>query len=378
MRKSSFCLVLLIGICVIFSCSEKRGQEQLSNDFSLEIIDSIQVDYLGQVNAADFQKGKGLFFDRKTNTLLLFDSIGKILQQKTFPSEGPESVSYIGGMRFQPSGKIVVTTLVGDIALLREDLSLERKIQMPFPTELRDMMGNARTFDFYENKILIFYPGRNGKNPYLRDFWRENPLIEQVDLEAGKVKPMIRLSPESKHQSDFYYERPFPKVAIHGNLLYLHLDTESLITVYDLEKDGELLETLDFSPSKYVQWEGQKEQVGYVSGNFMSRARSHNVYALPQGLIIHYDEGITQDDFMNAGLKDKNNWYKIPDIQKEYLRIYEPELGWSNEIIVPPIISMIMNIEDLDKAFYAIRSDEYLGEEQEYVTLYKLRLKRNR
>lgn len=109
----------------------------------------------------------------------------------------------------------------------------------------------------------------------------------------------------------------------------------------------------------------------------MSRARSHNVYALPQGLIIHYDEGINQDAFMNAGLKDKNNWYKIPDIQKKYLRISEPELGWSNEIVVPPIISMIMNIEDLDKAFYAIRSDEYLGEEQEYVTLYKLRLKRN-
>lgn len=332
------------------------------------------MNYQGIASAVDFQDGKGILYDTQRSTLVLFDSTGSILHQETYPSEGPGSFSWVGGMRFHPTGKIILTTLIGEIVRLDEQLTIEKKLGMPFPSELRDMQNNARTFDFFEDNLLIFYPGRDGQSPYKREYWKENKLIEQLNLTTGKIKPIISLAADSKHQSDAYFERPWPKVAIHQNLLYLHLDTESIIAVYDLSQDGAYIESLDFAPSKYVQYEEQQKQVGYVSGNFMSRAKSFNLFATPEALVIHYCEGISKDDFLNAGLNEKKNWYKIPDMEGRFLKVYQPSIGWSNEIRVPPVINQIMNIEQVSKPFYAIRNDEYIGEEHDFITLYKLKL----
>jgi hypothetical protein len=373
MKSTSHQLLILLLLAGIISCSTPSSVE-VFNEFRLDILDSIQVDYQGIASAVDFQDGKGILYDTQKSTIVLFDSTGTILYQESYPSEGPGSFSWVGGIRFHPSGKIILTTLIGEIVRLDEQLRIEQKFAMPFPPELRDMQGNARTFDFYEDNLLIFYPGRDGQSPYKRDYWKENKLIEQLNLSTGKIKPIISLAADSKHQSDAYFERPFPKVAIHQNLLYLHLDTESIIAVYDLSKDGAYIESLDFAPSKYVQYEGQQKQVGYVSGNFMSRSNSFNLFAMEDALVIHYCEGIHKDDFINAGLNEKKNWYKIPDLEGRFLKVYQPSIGWSNEILVPPVINQIMNIEHINKPFYAIRNDEYIGEEQDFITLYKLQL----
>jgi hypothetical protein len=43
-------------------------------------------------------------------------------------------------------------------------------------------------------------------------------------------------------------------------------------------------------------------------------------------------------------------------------------------VIVPSKIKLILNIESVDKSFYALRDDDFLGEEQDYITFYKLQL----
>jgi hypothetical protein len=346
-------------------------------EYDLEIIDSIRVDYLGFPTVGEFNQGRGICYDYKTTTIIAFDTLGTILSKNQFPEEGPGSLSWIGGIRIHPDGNVFVTTLRGEIGVLDERLHLKEKIQMPFPPELKDMEGNPKVFDFWENYLFIYYPGRGGKSPYQRDFWKESTLLEQIDLSTGTSRGTLRLPRQSKHHSDLYYEQPYPKVGIQGDRLYLHLDTEHLIFVYDLGKDGEILEVLDFQPSKYVQLEGQTERVGYVSGNYMSRGRSNNLFPINEGLIITYHEGIAKDDFVNAGLNKKENWYKIPDMERKVLKIYNEKSGWSNEIILPPKIGEILNIEALNKPFYGFRNDEYLDVEQEFVTFYKMRLKAN-
>ncbi|WP_157972215.1 hypothetical protein [Pleomorphovibrio marinus] len=343
-------------------------------EYKLEIIDSIQVDYMGNPTIGEFYQGRGVIYDHKSATIIAFDTLGNILSSNQFPKEGPGSLSWIGGMRIHSDGKVFVNTLIGEIGVLDENLELEKKIQMPFPPELRDMWGNSKVFDFWKDYLYIYYPGRDGQNPYLRDFWKENTLLEQIEVSTGDTKGVLKLPSQSKHQSDLFFEQPSPKVGIQGEKLYLHLDTENLIFVYDLGNDGEIMEVLDFQPSKYVQLEGQTERVGYASGNYMSRGRSNNLFPIREGLIIYYSEGIAKDDFVNAGLNKKENWYKRPDMERKVLKIYSDKSGWSNEIILPPKVGEILNIEALDKSFFGFRNDEYLGVEQDFVTFYKLKL----
>ncbi|WP_156810094.1 hypothetical protein [Nitritalea halalkaliphila] len=277
-------------------------------------------------------------------------------------------------MRFHPSGQIFAYGLLGDMYILNAALEVQEKLPMEFASQMRDGPYHTRSFDFYKEDLLLFYPGREGQNPYLEEFWKSNQLLEYYDLGKQQMRPYLRLFPESQHQGELYYETPRVVMGIAGDQLYLSLDTESLIGVYDLRAEGAHVQTLDFEPAKYVQFAGAKARVGYVSGNFMSRGRVLNLFTVAEGAIVYYSEGIEKDDFLNAGLNKKENWYKIPDMEKRLLRLYREELGWSNEILVPAKVKNILSIEALDQPFYGLRDDDYVGEEQEYLTFYKMKL----
>lgn len=64
-------LALSLLFLTIFSCSSPKNESESpsinSNEWELQIVDSIQVDYLGCVNGGEFRNGKGVIFDFKTN-----------------------------------------------------------------------------------------------------------------------------------------------------------------------------------------------------------------------------------------------------------------------------------------------------------------------
>jgi hypothetical protein len=120
--------------------------------------------------------------------------------------------------------------------------------------------------------------------------------------------------------------------------------------------------------------EGQKEPVGYVSGNTMYEAEVEGLFSFDDSFVVYYSGGIPEDIFLQFELKKPENFPLYPNYRKNYLKIYSPESGLSNELILPKSIDFILNIESLEKPFYALRDDEYLGEEQDYLTFYKLQL----
>ncbi|HAZ25899.1 MAG TPA: hypothetical protein DCY95_16025, partial [Algoriphagus sp.] len=72
----------ILGICLfsisLFACKTEIEQNTPeSNVWELEIVDSIQVDYLGRIWSADFKNGYGYLKDISTNSLVKFDTLGK-------------------------------------------------------------------------------------------------------------------------------------------------------------------------------------------------------------------------------------------------------------------------------------------------------------
>ena len=106
----------------------------------------------------------------------------------------------------------------------------------------------------------------------------------------------------------------------------------------------------------------------------MYEASIEGIYLTKNYIIISYNSGIGENIFQQFELNKSDNFYKYPDYRKNFLRIYSTDAGWSNEIKIPPAVDIILNIESPKQAFYALRNDEYLGEEQDYLTFYKLQL----
>lgn len=371
-------LLIPVLFLVLFSCSSSEESSEdttsVSNKWELQILDSIQVDYLGSVSGGEFLNGKGVISDFKTNTLVEFDATGKILHQHTYPTEGPDKVYYPSQLRYNKEGKLYAASFISWLYEFNPDLSLQKEIKLSFLSESKDGGGFLRNLALWNDSIIAWYPGRDGANPYDPFFFRDHHLLEKINPATGDSKPIIRIPENSRYASDKYYERPWVQFGVSGDFLYLTLSNEPKVHTYDMAQGGKFVNTVNFKPSKFQDNGEHSDKYQYISGSKMLDGDIQQFFATPQASIVIYTEGIGEDTYMQNDLKNPDNFKKHYLFQRKILKLIKQDSTLSNEIDLPYRIGRILNIESVDKPFYALRNDEYLGEEQDYLTFYKLRL----
>lgn len=369
-------LFLSFLIALSFSCSEQKPdsfEEEFSNEWELVILDSIQVDYLADVRDGIFNNGIGLIKDIGSTTLIKFDSTGKILTKKQYPKEGPGTVLWLETL-VEHKGEFFGTTSFNNIYHFDADLNLKESLEMPFLGEARGGAYNRRNVAVWNEKLMLWYPGRNGISPYIDYFYRDYPLLELFDLKTKSSKAVVIAPPTSKYSTDDFFNQPDLNFTIENDSLYLTFSNESLLHIYTSGDSIIWEKSIDFNPVDFKLIPGQKTPVTYQESMKMKEAQIHGIYSDSNNIIVSYHGGIDSDTFVNNNLKERENFYRYPEFQKNYLKIYRHGYGWSNEVIIPSKIKIILNIESVDKPFYALRNDEYIGEEQDYITFYKLQL----
>lgn len=372
----NFRFVLVMLSISQIACSKKQNSDldTFSTDWELLILDSIQVGYLGSVDGGDFRNGKGVFFNFQENKLIAFDSTGKIHHETSYPTDGPGKVQYPTQLRYTDDGRLFAASFMGWLYELNPDLTLRQEITLPFPSQAHDGGGFFRNLDFWNDSLVSYYPGRDGANPYDPHFIRDHFLLEKIDPTTGGSVPLIRIPSTSRYFSDRFYERPWIQFGISGTRLHLALSNEPMLHVFDLTDGGSYLHTVNFKPSTFLDNGEHEEKYQYISGSRMLDGAIRQLFVTEKGTVVYYDEGINEEIFSQNELNLPKNFPKYKDFQKQVLKIISHDTILSNEIIVPYRIGRIMNIEGLDKPFYALRDDDFVGEEQEYITFYKLLL----
>ncbi|WP_143962646.1 hypothetical protein [Litoribacter populi] len=340
------------------------------------IEDSIQVALMGSINSLDFRGDKGIAYDYQNRQITLFDTEGEIVMAKEFALEGPGSIGHVTNLKILEDGNILVYQFGNKMPLLNEALEVQRYYEMSFPAELRGAAYFQHMYAQHEDDVYLFFPGRDGGNPYLDNFYKDYKLVEKLNLSTGNSESVFKLASDSKYLTDLKFDYPMMALSAGEGEIYLALDTESLIHVYSPDAKEESLITLDFSPSKFVQMEGSNEEYASSYGK-MLKGGVKNLFAIPNGVVVHYSEGIEGEVYKREALHDRENWPKLPDFDNNMLKVYQQDKGWSNEVQVPCHMKTISGIMDLNDSFWALRNDDYIGEEQDYLTFYRVRLKQN-
>lgn len=368
-------LILIVLSFILYSCNQESEKlNSLSNEWELVIEDSIQVDFMGQADGLEFKDGKGVLFNFKENKLLEFDSSGQILHEQSYPFDGPDKVFYPVQLKYAENGRLYGASFIGWLYEFNSDLTFNREIKLPFLTEAKDGGGILRSIDLWKDKLIMWYPGRDGTNPYDPFFFRDHFLLEKVDPATGAAEPIIRTPSTSRYSSDKYYERTWVNFGILGDSLYLSLTNEPMIHLYDLNQNGKYLTTLSFLPNKFEDNGEHSKEYEYISGIKMKDGRIKQLFPTPEGIVITYTEGIKEDIFIQNELKDPKNFPLYPKFENQVMKIVKTDGSLSNEIIIPNQIDRMVGLKSLDEAFYAVRNDEFVGEEQDYITFYKLKL----
>lgn len=331
------------------------------------------MDYLANIQEGTFTNGIGVIQNIEGNTLVRFDSMGKILAKKTFPQEGPGTVQWLETI-LEVGGDYYGSTSFKDIYHFDKELNLLESLKMPFIGEARGGAYNRKNVAAWRDQLLLWYPGRNGISPYKDHFYRDYPLLELYDFATNTSKAVVRTPPTSQYSTDDFFNRPYLNFAIENDSLYLTFSNEAKVHIYAMGDSIQWVRSMDFSPTDFKLIPGQKSEVTYSQSMQMNEASIHGIYSDPNHLIIAYQGGIDGDTFVNNNLKERSNFYRYQEFRKDYIKIYQYGSGWSNEIIIPSKVKLILNIEDAGKPFYGLRNDDYIGEEQEYLTFYKLQL----
>lgn len=372
-------IFLVLILVLVYGCTEGEKVSENSsdsNEWELVILDSIQVDYLGTVGGGDFRNGKGVIFNFQENKLIEFDTTGKIHYEVSYPKDGPGKVRYPTQLRYTADGRLFAASFVGWLYELNRDLSLKQEIKLSFPSQAHDGGGLLRNLEFWNDSLVSYYPGRDGANPYDPHFVRDHFLLEKIDPKTGGSVPIIKIPSTSRYSSDKFFERPWIQFGISESRLHLALSNETMIHIYDLNDGGAYLYTVDFKPSKFLDNGEHQEEYQYISGRRMLDGVIRQLFVTKTGTVVFFNEGIEEDIFIQNELNIPKNFPKYKDFQNQILKIIVKDTILSNEIIVPYNIGRIMNIEELDDPFFALRDDEFIGEEQDYLTFYKLQLVR--
>jgi len=170
------------------------------------------------------------------------------------------------------------------------------------------------------------------------------------------------------------FGRPEVSFTIQENELLLYFNNEPKIHLFDLLEGGAFIETIELDIPEFLEapeLKDQYERYNYerlVEGNILGIFSDQNL------IITHYSTGVTEDIFLSNEFNKPEKFPKIIEFNNFFFKIYDREKGWSNKIPIPKKVDNIFAMESPVQPFFALRNDEYLGEEQEYITFYKLQL----
>ncbi|WP_425636073.1 hypothetical protein ACPUEN_11800 [Algoriphagus yeomjeoni] len=360
------------------SCSSSEKSEKIasetSTEWELQVLDSIHVDYMGNISTGDFRGGMGLLYDYTANTVIKIDYEGQILSTKAFPKDGPNSISFISTVKIDPDGDPYIGGHDGPYFELNEDLSVKRNIEMPFASQSFGGLMDAKSFEFWQDKIILYYTGRDEVGPFTENYLKDYFLLEMLNPATGESSPLIRTPETSKFSTGLLYERPSISFTTVENDLLLYFNNEPKVHRFDLLDSGRHIETLDLNPTKFIEAPELKDKYENYNYEKLVEGNIFGVFSDQKRLVVHYSEGISEDVFSAQNFTFPEDFPRLAELNQSYFKVYETEKGWSNEIPISKKVKQIFAIEDPTQPFFALRNDDYIGEEQDYLTFYKLQL----
>lgn len=367
----------------IFSCGERSQSDSAPITYSLEITDSIQVDYLGDMRLIDYdeEEDRYLILDNSNRIYLEVTEKGDVVNRNELSPDGLNAVPYVSGLGYL-DGKVAVLT-PSDGYYLFQDTTIVDKIAIPYP---------YRTVVFYDKLGIFSDAGRiyfQKPWPLTMDLsmnnWKfyetlyELPIIESLDPTTADTLSVLRL-PESSAYLDG---------RVHGILLpsYSKFDDVLLLTmkfrpeIYVYQKDGvgyEYLKTVEVEIPGWVSYDPVEKDNSAQFYNGMSSKQVGvvlDILKVDDFFIVVYSKGIPEEK-MPVDIHDPNTG-ALSRLKANpfYAAILDKDFKQLATDIPFPTASNFPNVVNKDGEIVVSKVAGLSDVEDDGIILYKLKLK---
>lgn len=371
-------------ILLLSSCNSSETTSELetpsSNEWELEILDSIQVDYLGDLNllAVHPEGNHFLFGSTEDNRLILTDNKGKITNTFEEPKDSPKSVGQLTTAATFFGNQIVV---LGMNKLVTYDLDLQFIKSEKTPKIGRSMYYIG--FDFLKpikvnekEQLLAFNGGpQNEISSNQPEYYQEYNTFELIDLNLGTFTPVVPFHPRSRFLSGEAFDFLRPNFQVDGSSIYFAYTNDSLLYSYDLALGQDSFQAKKIPFDKFllnpgyqmkgqIDYETPRDREGGIWGFFLSNGN----------ILMTYNSGIELENMPDMN-QDREELIKEMGKLNPLKWIVMDENGnFSSPKLTDSKYSLSRN--DVQGYLWAKQNKYVLEEEPDFEVFYKLQLKR--
>ncbi|MEP2296925.1 hypothetical protein, partial [Algoriphagus sp.] len=288
MRLNPILFSSAVFLSGLFSCGEKTEKTSASKSFSLEIIDSVQIDYLGEMMLMDYdpKADKYLLATDSYYEYLEVNTKGEFLNHNKFSEEGIDPIGQALGLGYFKGDVTVFNPPKGYFRF--QDSTKVGEITIPYPHQIFMMYPKLGVF---ESGNKIYYPkpwpeslAVNFEEGEFYQALYRLPIIEAQDKITGDTLGALSL-PETSHLlGDQVHGFPIPVYTLDKDKLLLSMWFEPRFYVYNKVGDQFVYEkTVDITIPDWVDYtpvplnkaeqfftENQKKRIGNLTNILVS------------------------------------------------------------------------------------------------------------
>lgn len=376
-------IAIFILVAVFSGCSPP-SEKKIPHDLKarLEVVDSLQLEVMTSgLNLMDIHDSSGhlLFIEAEPPVVYVFNEKGIRTIRKTLPIDGPESVGgSILSAEFFKDG----VALMGRKTINIYDRNMNFQQSLKIPSSPKGMVylgfNHLQEAEINGAKYLTVFNGVRTDFPATQpEYYQQFNVMDYVNPDVGEFKPIGRLQPGGRFLDNKVHRFLKPTFHAAGHLLHYALDTDTVLYTIDLNTEAVVNEINipfdDFvlSPGLTMGRAGMDEQSQPTDWP----GRITNLFYFNDLHVVLYNPGIKLSKmealkgvYEGAALREKYDSLN----SKRYL-ILKGGKRLNKYMHLPAKMFDVVQVSP-DGHLWASQHIEWLKEEPEYVTFYKLKV----
>lgn len=330
-RLKSRLFVLGAVILALSSCSREKVESENPSELVLELSDSLQVGFLGEMRLQDYDPAKDqyLLVSDQSQKYLEVDGQGKIVHEVELSVDGLDAVPTALGYSYV-EGKVIVLS-AGKGYLKFEGGKKVDEVAIPYPFS---------AFMFYP-KLDFFEMGKNVMYPYLSpdskvidfesgDYYQRmyrEPIMQVLDLASKDTLGTMYLPESSPLRDGKVHGFPIPIVSKKGENWLLGMWLEPRFYVYS--QKGSQITHQKTVELEVPDWVGYKPVESAAAATFFDEVRKiraatfEDLLILDEYVLAIYRKGVSEQRLATIDQQSAEGRIEIERLNPYYVAVFD-------------------------------------------------------
>ena len=382
MKFNSTQLALAALSIGFFACSQNSESSKNQKSFSLEITDSVQVDYLGEMMLLDYdpKTDKYLLATDSYYEYLEVNTEGEILNHNKFNQDGIEAVGQTLGLGYFNGDVTVFNPPKGYFRF--QDSTKVGEISISYPFQVFMIYPKLGLF---ESGNKIYYPKpwpetlaiNMEEGEFYQELYRL-PIIESQDKTTGDTLGALRLPESSDLLGDQVHGFPIPVYTFDQDKLLMSMWFEPRFYVY--HKKGDQFEydrTVEVDIPGWVPYTPvplDKAEQFFVENGKKRTGILTNILITGDYYIAVYNKGLSEEE-MNELEPPTGDGLAIRKKNPNYAAVFDKDFNQLASNVPFPTASNYPMVVNNEGELVVSKVAGLADVEDDGIILYKLKLK---